>query len=173
MLTDVLDQELEQGKLETVCHCFTLFKASFGIWLLDGGLSFSLFSFPCGFLVQAILGFPISWQLDSQGKSPRKKQPCRSPIIPQKSHSAPSLFPSSLRWPQDLLRFKGRNIDSVSWWRHGKVLQQQGRLQQATKCCRDHACQMQSVTLTYRENLHRCPYSLHFMSLFWVSFLCV
>lgn len=115
MLTDVLDPELEQGKLETVCHCFTLFKASFGIWLLDGGLSFSLFSFPCGFLVQAILGFPISWQLGSQGKSPRKKQHCRSPIIPQKSHSAPSPFPSSLRWPQDLLRFWGRNIQTQSF----------------------------------------------------------
>lgn len=40
---DAVGHEFEQGKLEVACHCFTLYKAFVGIWLLAGVLSLS----PC------------------------------------------------------------------------------------------------------------------------------
>ena len=106
-----MSQELEQGKLETACHCFTLLKASFENLAVGWGPQFlPLFSFPCGFSVQASVGFPTTWQLGSQGKSPRERlamqKPCHLPSEVTHCHFHCVLL---IRQPQSLLSFKGRD----------------------------------------------------------------
>lgn len=136
MIMDALGQELEQGKLETACHCFTLFKASFGTWLLAGGLSFSLCSPFHVLLSVGQFGLPHSMVAGFPGQVPRRASQAealspslRSPTVPL------SLCPPHEGSHKVSSGSRAGTIDSVSWWRCGKVLQQQGLLQQATKCC--------------------------------------
>lgn len=164
MHVDAVGQELEEGKLQTVCHCFTLCKTSPGIWPLEGGLSF----FPClpfqvGSLYR-LLCFLRAWWRGSQGKCPNKELTMQKPYcLPLKVTQRPfHCFLLVREAPQVQGQGKqtqcldgsvARLCNSVDW-----------------KCCYDHSWNIQSVTLIQFISVLSHPCSLHLMSFLWVSF---